>query len=72
MDCWLESIRDQVGSGTFKPYEAIAWLHIKPTLGSTKLDKLNALHWERSTTRSSRRACQRAEFDTYTDHPQCF
>jgi integrase len=46
MDCWLDSIREQVRPGTFKPYEAIARLHIKPTLGSTKLDKLNALQLE--------------------------
>ena len=46
MDRWLDSIREQVRPGTFKPYEAIARLHIKPTLGSTKLDKLNALQLE--------------------------
>jgi integrase len=46
MDRWLESIRDQVRPGTFKPYEAITRLHIKPTLGNTKLDKLNALQLE--------------------------
>ena len=47
MDRWLESIRDKVRPGTFKPYEAIVRLHIKPTLGTTKLDKLNALQLER-------------------------
>jgi integrase len=47
MDRWLESIRDKVRPGTFKPYEAITRLHIKPTLGSTKLDKLNALQLEK-------------------------
>jgi integrase len=46
MDRWLESIRDSVRPGTFKPYEAITRLHIKPTLGKTKLDKLNALQLE--------------------------
>jgi integrase len=46
MDRWLDYIREQVRPGTFKPYEAIARLHIKPTLGSTKLDKLNALQLE--------------------------
>src|SRR3712207_74485 len=46
MDRWLESIRDKVKPGTFKPYEAITRLHIKPTLGSTKLEKLTALQLE--------------------------
>jgi integrase len=43
MDRWLDSIRDTVREGTYKPYEAITRLHIKPTLGKTKLGKLNAL-----------------------------
>ena len=46
MDRWLESQRDRVRSGTFKPYEAIIRLHIKPTLGKIQLDKLNALQLE--------------------------
>jgi hypothetical protein len=47
MDRWLESIRDRVRPGTFKPYEAIVRLHIKPTLGKTKLEKLNAMQLEK-------------------------
>ncbi len=47
MDRWLESIQDKVRPGTYKPYEAIVRLHIKPTLGSTKLEKLNALQLEK-------------------------
>lgn len=43
MDRWLEAIRGTVRPGTFKAYEAIVRLHIKPTLGRTKLDKLNAM-----------------------------
>jgi integrase len=46
MDRWLESIRDRVRLGTYKPYEAIVRLHIKPTLGRTKQEKLNTLHLE--------------------------
>ncbi len=46
MGRWLESIKDRVRPGTFKPYEAITRLHINPTLGSTKLEKLNALQLE--------------------------
>jgi integrase len=44
---WLESIQDRVRPGTYNPYEAITRLHIKPTLGSTKLEKLTALHLEK-------------------------
>jgi integrase len=47
MQRWLESIKDRVRPGTFKPYEAIVRLHINPTLGSTKLDKLNAMQLEK-------------------------
>lgn len=46
MDRWLETQRDRVRPGTFKPYEAITRLHIKPTLGRTKLEKLSALQLE--------------------------
>ena len=47
LDRWLEQQKDRVRVGTYKPYEAIVRLHIKPTLGSTKLDKLNAIQLER-------------------------
>jgi integrase len=47
MERWLESIRGNVRPGTYKPYEAIVRLHIKPTLGSIKLDKLNAMQLEK-------------------------
>ena len=47
MDRWLEAIRGNVRPGTYKPYEAIVRLHIKPTLGTTKLDKLNAMQLEK-------------------------
>jgi integrase len=43
MDRWLTAIRDTVRVGTWKQYEMIVRLHIKPTLGNTKLEKLNAL-----------------------------
>ena len=47
MNRWLESIHDKVAPGTFKPYEAITRLHIKPPVGSTKLDRLNAMQLEK-------------------------
>src|SRR5919107_248135 len=47
MDRWLESIHGNVRPGTFKPYEAIVRLHVKPTLGTVKLDKLNAMQLEK-------------------------
>jgi integrase len=43
LDKWLTAIKDTIRVGTWKQYEMIVRLHIKPTLGSTKLDKLNAL-----------------------------
>jgi integrase len=47
MDRWLESIKDRVRPGTYKPYEAIVRLHIKPTLRTTKLEKLTAMQLEK-------------------------
>ena len=44
LDRWLDSVRDTLRPGSFKPYEAIVRLHLKPTLGKTKLAKLTALH----------------------------
>ncbi len=43
LDKWLAAIRDTVRVGTWKQYEMIVRIHIKPTLGNAKLDKLNAL-----------------------------
>jgi integrase len=43
MDRWLEVTKDTVKPNTWRPYEAITRLHIKPTLGKVKLEKLNAL-----------------------------
>ena len=40
---WLDSIRDLVGSRTWKRHEELTRLHIVPRLGNNKLDKLNAL-----------------------------
>jgi integrase len=43
MDQWLGIVKDTVRLNSFKPYEAITRLHIKTTLGRTKLEKLTAL-----------------------------
>jgi hypothetical protein len=43
IDRWLTAIRDTMRVGTWKQYEMIVRLHIKPTLGDTKLDRLNIL-----------------------------
>ncbi len=39
LDKWLAAIKDTVRIGTWKQYEMIVRLHIKPTLGKVKLDK---------------------------------
>jgi integrase len=43
LDRWLTAIQDTVRIGTWKQYEMIIRLHIKPPPGGVKLDKLNAL-----------------------------
>jgi integrase len=40
---WLDSIESAVGPRTWKRHEELTRLHVIPRLGSTKLDKLNAL-----------------------------
>jgi integrase len=47
VDHWLPSIRENVRPGTYRPYEAIVRLHLVPTLGSTKIEKLTALQLEK-------------------------
>jgi integrase len=43
LDMWLDAIRDTLRRRTVQRHEQIARLHLKPTLGKVKLDKLNAL-----------------------------
>ena len=43
LDKWLDTIRDTLRNRTVQRHEQIARLHLKPTLGKVKLDKLNAL-----------------------------
>ena len=43
LDRWLDSIRDTVRERTWRRHEEITRLHLKPTLGSIRLDKLNPL-----------------------------
>ncbi len=40
---WLDSVRGAVGPRTWKHHEELARLHVVPSLGSTRLEKLNAL-----------------------------
>jgi integrase len=43
LDRWLDSIRDTLRERTWRRHEEITRLHLKPTIGSIRLDKLNAL-----------------------------
>ena len=43
LDRWLDSIRDTLRERTWRRHEEIARLHLKPILGSIRLEKLNAL-----------------------------
>lgn len=42
-DTWLDSIRDNLKARSLERYEDVIRLHIKPGLGTTKLNNLNAL-----------------------------
>jgi hypothetical protein len=43
VECWLESTRDTVGLRTYQRSEDTTRLHIVPTVGKVKLDKLTAM-----------------------------
>ncbi len=43
LDRWLDSIKGTLRERTWRRHEEVTRLHLKPTIGSAKLDKLNAL-----------------------------
>src|SRR5215213_4893280 len=43
LDRWLDAIRDTVKMRTWQRHEEVSRLHLKPALGSLRLDRLNAL-----------------------------
>ena len=43
LDGWLDSIRDTIRRRTWIRHEEVVRLHIKPSLGNTKLDRVSAL-----------------------------
>jgi integrase len=43
LDRWLDAIRDTLRERTWRRHEEITRLHLKPTIGGTKLHKLNVL-----------------------------
>ena len=44
MDKWLKAIQGTISVGSWKQYETIVRLHIKPALGKLKLARVSALH----------------------------
>src|SRR5215211_7783167 len=40
---WLEAVKGSVRNRTWERHEQIVRLHLEPTIGGVKLDKLNAL-----------------------------
>jgi integrase len=43
LDRWLDTVRSEVRSGSYRRYENMVRLHIKPKLGRVRLEKLNTL-----------------------------
>ncbi len=43
LDRWLDSIKDTLRERTWRRHEEITRIHLKPTLGNIKLDRLSAL-----------------------------
>jgi len=43
LDRWLDSIRDTLRRRTWTRHEEVVRLHLKPSLGNTKLDRVSAL-----------------------------
>src|SRR3954464_1001893 len=50
---WLDSIRDTLRRRTWIRHEEVVRLHLKPSLGNTKLDRLSALRSSPSIAQSS-------------------
>jgi integrase len=44
LDRWLDAVKGSVRDRTWQRHEEVVRLHLTPTIGSTKLDKPNALH----------------------------
>jgi integrase len=47
LDSWMESEKESVRESTHARREAIIRLHVRPCIGSIRLDKLNAMHVQR-------------------------
>jgi len=43
LDRWLDAVKGTVRERTWQRHEEVVRLHLKPTIGGVKLDKLNAL-----------------------------
>jgi integrase len=43
LDKWLDAVKDTVRQRTWQRHEEVVRLHLKPTVGNAKLDKLSAL-----------------------------
>ena len=43
LDGWLDSIKDTLRRRTWIRHEEVVRLHLKPSLGNTKLDRVSAL-----------------------------
>jgi integrase len=43
LDRWLDAVKGTVRHRTWQRHEEVVRLHLKPTIGSVKLDKLNVL-----------------------------
>ena len=43
LDRWLEAVKGSVRERTWQRHEQVVRVHLKPTIGSVKLDRLNAL-----------------------------
>src|SRR5918997_7160165 len=43
LDRWLDALEGSVRARTWQRHEEVVRLHLKPTIGNSKLDKLNAM-----------------------------
>ena len=55
LDRWLDSKRGTLRERTWRRHEEITRLHLKPSIGGAKLDKLNALQFPGSLPLEARR-----------------
>lgn len=61
LDRWLNAVKGTVRHRTWQRHEQVVRLHLKPTIGGVRLDRLTALQVQSCTGGSSKAGSRRAQ-----------